>query len=355
MALITLPSVLLWPGNIGTGGNAGTGNSAILTAAGHYYAGVFPAREPMTISHISFRTSGPVTGTTPAVTVSVETVDATGFPSGLWPGSGSVVSGTLVANTDVVVALSTPTNTIPIGSIFAVKLAFSAGTSIPIAHMSNLSMPCQTSLPYYITATPTATKNALNSATAQLGIGSSATTFYQVLGTFPFTAWTAGAFNNSVTGAKRGMKFTIPFDCRCTGMRFNSLATTGDYRAVLMTGDASPSELASASFVGPQNAVSSNGVNMCLFSTPVNLSRGGSYRVVIEPSSATNVTFTTATFPANEKTGSPGGALTQYTAYTGTWADDATKLVSMDIIIDKIDDGTGTGGGGGGSSEVIGS
>lgn len=348
--LVLLPSPIIWPGIVGpiTTGSS-IANGATLTSAGHYYAYVFVAREDMVISHIGVR-YGTAVGS-PTVTVGIEAIDTTGFPVGSAGfGSTNATTGTITSNTYVLTALG-GSATIPKGTAFAVKMALASGTS-QIISLINAQNPAFTSnLPYIITNTGTPTRAIFGASAGLVALGSSSTTFYQVPGLIPATAVTAaGAFNNSVAGAKRGMLFTPPMDCRIVGMRWYGAGSTGDYTVAVF--DNSGNELSSSatSFDGDLYSGSGASTMTVYFDNPVTLAAGTPYRVSVEPTTTTNVNVGTIQLPSvNYRSSSPAGTAAQYTTFTtaGGWVDSATDTIPMmDIIIDQVDDGAGTGGGG---------
>lgn len=347
MTLVSLSSPIHWPGNLGsTGGSPGVGASSSLDAAGEYVSYVFVARENMVVSHVGFR-AGTATGS-PTAEVRIETIDpATGLPSGtLWATDTNLTTGTLTANTWTLQAL-TASATISKGSAFCVKIAYASGTNFTIGIFNNSNFFYQSNFPYIVNNTGTPTKTVMNNFAALLALGSSSTAFYQVYGSFPYTSTTGGAFNNT-NSAKRGMRFTLPMDCRIVGIRWYNSSSVGDYNAVIF--DDAGAELSSSStaFEGDLTAASANAAMTVFLDNPVIGSAGSTYRAVIEPSSATNVTVNAYVLPSADYLGAcPAGAMAHYTTFaTATWTDSATSTIPMmDILIDQIDDGAGSGGG----------
>lgn len=349
MTLVSLPSPIAWPGIFGSpGSNAAMGSGVTLTSVGHYQAFVFCAREDMTVSHVGFRAA--TASGSPTIEIRIETLDASGLPSGtLWATNTNATTGTITSSSDVLQAL-TASASITKGKIFCVKLALASGTSQSLQLTNNHSMHVTSSLPYYVTNTGTPTKNIFNSSAANLALGSSSTTFYYVPGALPITTGTSGAFNNT-NSAKRGLRFTPPFPCRAVGVRWYNGNSSGDYNAVLFNDAGTELSSSSTAFDGDHNAASANAGLTVYFDNPVTLSAGTTYRVAIEPSSATNVVVYTITMPSASYMGAtPAGAAAHYTTYaSGSWTDSATnQLPLMDILIDQVDDGAGSGGGGGG-------
>lgn len=349
MALVTLPSPIAFPGLLfGPYGTPTLGTLVTVTAAGHFGAAVFSAQEDMTITHVGFQ-PGAVVGS-PTATVSIETVDTTGVPNGLWATNTNGTTGTLVASTWTLQAL-TASATITKGQVFCVKIAYTSGTSIVIQHLSNVQSGIHVhgNLPYVVTNTGANSKAAMANMVC-LALGSSSTTFYNMLACMPVTAIANNTFNNT-SSAKRGLKFTPTMNCRAVGVRFYKSNSSGDYNIGLYTGDASGTELSSSSTAldgdYAVNAVGSSVI--AFFDNAVTLTAGTAYRVAIEPTSATNCNMSIITLPSVDYfSATPAKAAATVAAYSslvsGTWTDSTTQIPFMDVIIDQIDNGTSSGG-----------
>lgn len=356
MTLVSLPSPINFPGIVGkpTGG-AFFNTIASLTSVGHYQAVIFVAREDMVVSHVGVRL-GAVAGS-PTLTVTVETVDTTtGLPNGAGFGSSSGTTGTVTSSSNVLQALGASA-TIPKGTVYAVKFALASGTSAVIQGLGNTAYGGNSNLPYFANNTGTPAKAVVGTTTPTVAVGSSATTFYQADGSIPLSAVANGAFNNSTAGAKRGLLFTPPMDCRAIGIKWQNEAATGAFNAVLY--DNSGSELSSSSTAFGSTVQGTAYSTHVYFDSPVTLSAGTPYRIAIEPTSTTNVNVSTFTLvSADYRSASPAGTTAQYTTFTtaGGWVDSGNEAILpvMDVILDQVDDGAGTGGGGGGQRVISG-
>jgi hypothetical protein len=315
-----------------------------MTSAGHYLAYVICAREDMTISHVGFRT-GAAAGS-PTVEVRIETVDASGMPSGtLWATNTNVTSGTISASANPLQAL-TAAASITKGQVFCVKVAFASGTSLIIQNLSSLAALFTNSLPYSVANSGTPTKAIIGAGI--LALGSNSTTFYNVPGFLPVTTYSGNAFNNT-NAAKRGLRFTPPMNCRAIGIRWHNSNASGDFNAVLYDDGGTELSSSSTAFDGDHNSGSANATITVYFDNTVTLTAGTAYRIAIEPSSATNVNVGTYTLPSSDYfSGTPARSNAQYTTFaSGSWTDSTTQLPLMDVILDQIDNGSGSGGGGG--------
>jgi hypothetical protein len=354
MTLVSLPSPIGYPGIVYSfPASATLGTVATIDAAGEYVSYIFSAREDMVISHVGFR-AGTSTGS-PNVIVSIEGVDTSGLPDGAATYGGSASAATLVSsNTNPLIALGGAA-TVTKGQVFCVKIAYSSGTSQIIQDLGNAaSMIGATGLPYRVlnTGTPTKSTNANNPLIA---LGSSATTFYNVPGTMPISNLAGAAFNNT-NSAKRGLKFTPPMNCRAIGLRFWAVNSTGDYNAGIYDVTGAGVGGSVTAFDGDQNSNGTGGITYVYFDTPVTLTRATAYYAAIEPSSATNANMPVYTLPTSDYfTATPAGSTAVYSAFaTSSWTDSTTQLPFLDVIIDQVDDGTGSGSGGGGQRVISG-
>lgn len=349
MTLVSLPSPIAWPGlvTVMSGGPFITG-AATLSSVGHYFAEVFVAKENMTISHVGVR-AGTATGS-PTLEVRIETLDSSMLPSGtLWATNTNGTTGTVTSNSDVLQAL-TASASITKGQVFCVKIALASGTSQVISWVGNIGpLPQSSNFPYTVINTGTPTKGTVAANCPTIALGSSSTTFYQVPGAIPANAAATATFNNT-NSAKRGLRFTPPMNCRAVGLKWFNNNSAGDYNAVLYSDAGAELSSSSTAFDGDASAVSGGGsVITVFFDNAVTLTAGTTYRVAVEPSSATNISFATITLPsANYRGASPAGTTAHYTLFaTATWDDTNTGVIPvMDVLLDQLDDGAGSGGGG---------
>jgi hypothetical protein len=344
MTLAALNGFVAYPGHCeAIGGVPAVQTDQTLTTAGtHYQALVSAAREAMAISHVGFR-SGAVAGS-PTVDCRIETVDASGNPSGtLWPSSGNGVTPTVAANTWILQALGATAN-IAAGQVFALMVKLNAGTSLVVQRLGNLRQSVM-NLPYEVT-------NVSGSAVKQRPVGykmliagSNAVTYYNILNAAALTTLT----NNTIaSGNARGLRFQVPFKCRCVGIRHYQGTGVGDYNAVMYDNSGTPVELSSSStaYPGVDSVANAGGNHYSFFDNPVTLNPGTWYRAVLEATTATAVNTYTATLPSALYRSSWAGGVNQHYTFrtSGTWDDTHTaEIPLMDILIDQLDDGAGGG------------
>ena len=342
MALASLNTALPWP-NIfdANNGTPSLSSGQTLNGAGEHESVVICAREDMTISHVGFY--GTSTGSAEA-DVRIETVTAaTGIPSGtLWAANTNIATGVITSGWNLYQL--TAAATITKGQVFAVKIAYSAGTSLVIRTTTGTFST--TNIPYTAYNVGADTKARII-APYWMALGSSATTFYQIKNLLPISTLNGASTFNNTNGARRGMRFQLPVKARCVGLRWWNSTAVGDFNAGIW--DDAGSELSSSStaFEGDNSAASGSAVVDVFFDNAVTLSPATWYRAAIEPSSATNLSTQTYTLPSlNYRSGWPCGTNCHYTSYaSAAWTDTATDtIINMDILLDQFDDGASTGG-----------
>lgn len=346
MTLVSLPSPISWPGNIGTIlGTPVLGTAQTLDAAGEFQGYGFIAKEDMTITHVMFR-AGTVAGS-PTATVSIEALDASGLPTGSAGfGSTNGTTATIVSNTTVLTALGA-TATITKGTPFCVKITYASGTSIITQNLgaNTVLIPGYSNQPFKVTNVSGSTVRSNLDQLPILALGSSSTTFYNVPGIMPLTSYNAGTFNNT-NSAKRGLRFVPPMACRAIGIHWFCSNSTGDYNAVLYNDAGTELSSSSTAFDGDTHFANANAATRVYFDNPVTLAAGTAYRIAIEPTSATNCNVSTYTLPSSDYYGAtPGGTTATYASFaTATWTDSTTQIPLMDVIIDQLDNGVSSGG-----------
>ena len=339
MALVPAHSRFSWPLSRFMPGAANPPNLTTwqtLDAAGEYASLVLQADQAMTVSHVAFR-NGTATGS-PTLNVRIETVDTTtGQPTGtLWAPNTSINTGVLASNAFGTYAL-TAAASIAVGDVFAIKLAYSSGTSVIVQQVTNVQQ--SSARPYYATSIGGTAAKAIASGLV-MALGSSATSFYEVPQLYPFSSVSFSAFNNA-SSAKKGARFKVPFRCGCVGIRISQGTAVGDFNIILM--DDSGAELANSSTAIDANRRLNTGFYplWLRFDNAVPLSPNTWYRAVIEPSTATNARIDYFILPSsNFQSAWPGGGDFYMTEFAApTWTDTVTQIPELDIIIDQLDDG----------------
>jgi hypothetical protein len=348
MTLVTLQRPFNWPGIIGSHGGNGLSMSGlgVMDAAGEYTAVVLCALEDMVISHVALHPTAAVGS--PTADIRIETVDAsTGLPSGtLWATNSNVITSTLVLNTTAVHALAAPA-TVNRGQVFCVKFAYNSGTNFQVGTVVRRVDPVTPVLPYIVLNTGTPSKSGVVAGTTAISLGSNSSTFYKIPQLLQVSSVGGGAFNNT-NGARRGLRFTAQFNCRCIGLLLFFNGAVGDYNIIMMNDAGSELSSSSTAFEGDLTNALQNGLTHVFFDNPVTLVAGTTYRAVLEPSTSTNSSLQTLVLAGVDfRSASPCGTFGHYTSYaSAAWDDSATATIPyMDLLLDQIDDGAGTGGG----------
>lgn len=341
MTLVTLANDLMYP-TWQCGGNV---QDLTLDAAGEYDSVIVRAREDMVISHVAWQVTN-VSGS-PTGTVRIESVDEdTGIPTGtLWGTNTNIVTGTLTNGTRL--DALTASATISQGDVFAVKFGYISGTSFRVQGRDIGASQGQ--FPYRVNNTGTPTKQNWQ-RTPIMALGSSSTVFYRRTRTYPPSAIFEPEFNptDDLTH-EHGMRFSLPFPCRCTGMLFVPQNHTGDFNINLYN-DAG-TLLSTGEHSGHQSFQANNQSLMheLHFDDSIALAKDTFYRIAVEAIEASVdvrvVGHTLAS--ANYMMATPWGAGNHATSFNGTVWDDAntSRQLIMGIIIDQLDDGAGAGGG----------
>jgi hypothetical protein len=172
------------------------------------------------------------------------------------------------------------------------------------------------------------------------------TTYPRISGMFPITTITTTNLASNTTPDERATKFVPPYDCKIAGGQV--MITTGswadgeDYDLVLY--DSGGSSLASVSVTG---GVGIAAPRVGLFSTPVTVAAGSTYRLAVKPTTTNAFQISQYTWATNARGNAPG--VTSWTADSstrtdaGSWTDDTATGHNIIPILSAVDDGTGAG------------
>lgn len=354
MALQTLPRPISYPGVNGV--NNSTGNftaGSTLDAAGEYYAYVGIATEDMSVTHVGVRTHT-ATGS-PTVEIRIEAIHATtGLLNGLIGTTTNVTTGTLTASDFSVHAL-TSTATIAKGTPYAVVFKYATGTTWALSRYP-AALTAQSVFPYVIANTGTPTKTDMGIYSFCIALGSSSTSFYKIPRTIPITNTAVSSSASTSTYDATGVRFKVPFKCRCVGFIHPNSGVAGrfDYGIYTGTNAASETEVSSSltTWFDTDILVGTGTFNTSTlyFDNAVTLSADTWYRLALWPTTSTSCGFIGFEYDdANLQAVGPGGNNWHFTrkALGGSW-DDSNTLVSpfLSLVIDQLDDGVSAGGGG---------
>jgi hypothetical protein len=168
---------------------------------------------------------------------------------------------------------------------------------------------------------------------------------YAAIGAMPFAgAQETGAYSVNTAGADEyALRVTVPFACRVAGIWHTFGTTAGAaYAAVLYSGTTA---LRSAAVPGG-HAGATNGVRSVYFSSGCAVAAGDTVRAAIRPTTGTSLTYRRYTLSAagsEQSLGVPQGTCESSRVDQGAWADTGTRLPSIGLILDRLDDGAGGG------------
>lgn len=342
MTMVNVGGWLAWPTEFSVNGGVFAYNSVLLDASGEKAANVFQVPKAGNIRKIWFRTSTITTGGD--LDCRIETVGSDGFPTGTLFAANTNAAKT-VANADdnvsLVSAALTADATVVAGDVIAVVLV------APVTFNGSIAQYNTNLKTLYGSARGA---NALSAAYAfsspyAITVEYDDGTYAPIPGIVPATNQATTNFNSGSAQPERGMKFTIPFKCRVTGAMVNvtQATNTATYDVILYDTDGS-TVLASTSVTKALRQTTANLAHV-LFSTPVTLTKGASYRLVMKATSVNNVGAIECTALAVATMGGfPSGDVAQLTIGTaGSWTETTTTRPLHSLMIDQVDDGTGTG------------
>lgn len=349
------PQIQGGPVSVGLGASAITFDSATDRLA---WVGRSPVTD--TLSVIYLRTGTVTTGCT--IDVRIETV-TNGRPSGtLWATNTNI--NVVVADTDDNVfktATLTAGASLNKGDEFAIVVTVASGT--PNMNFSGFPGGVNTSIT--LTHYPLMLQDTGGGTWAVPGtLGFNWIVQFTTAGVTPMmslgpvSAGTITAYNSATNPDERALKFAPAFTCRAAGIRaaiFN-VAAGGDFTLSLWdtSGTTDAGVLAQKSIDGDfALSTTQDGYVDLLFATPVTLTAGTTYYIGVRADTANNIglgelgnSSVTNAMRALHGTDSTMMLSTrEWTAGTaGAWTDTSTTIPLIYLIIDQLDDGTGSGG-----------
>jgi hypothetical protein len=326
----------------------------------------FQASSAMTVTGVKWLTGTVTVGST--VNVRIET-SSNGRPSGtLWATNTS--AAVVIANGDDTVwktATLTASATIAAGD--QVWVVFTHNTGSPnmvlLAYMSTLPPRV---FPMLVQDTGTGTYAGISGTPAMILLSSGASV--RVPGLMPYSSATLSAYDSADSPDEYACSFIPPMKSRCVGalLGLMNIAAGADFKVFLWDNSGATNTesnaLASASFDGDiPPATTTDGLWEVYWSSPVTLDAGSTYHVGVRAQTATANGVTVLVWnmaatgiPADAIDASPAGpdCVLKTRAWSaidpgtvGAWTTDATKQPAFRLLLDQVDDGTGTGGGGG--------
>lgn len=305
-----------------------------LTATTHRAAAAFQAPTSGSLSQVGFRT-GSVT-TAADLRVRVETIASDGNPSGTLVAAGAeqtVASASVTANTWIDVTLGTAP-TVSTGDLLYLVIDAPSGT--PNLNISRTSGGVSYALPFTNLFTTLWARSESSRPVMAVMIGGSWRTVPQ---TFPVATISTTSFNSGSTPDERGNKFTMPVDAQVDGA-WVALNTTGGGACDIVLYDSSSTVLASQSI--PASFPTLNAPHLVMFDSAVSLAKNDVCRIVLKPTSVTNVALPHRTFPDATRAALMGGDFHRTTRVDGgAWTDTTTARENIGLMISQVHDTSG--------------
>lgn len=317
----------------------------LIDASTEKAAGVFMAPKTGTISKVGFLTKTVTTGVT--VDVRLETVSlVNGDPTGTLLGTNSNGTQVILDADDDTWFTTTLTTGVAVtkGDLLAVVIANAGAGNMNIA---NASIDRPSNFPYTDLFTAAWVKDVdIPVFSLEYDDGS----YAHSPGVWPISAKPGTSFNTSSSPDERGLIFQMPFPFRVTGCWHHAdIDAAADL--VLYDSDGTTA-LETVSLDKDVRIGTSPRIFFLLFSGEQSLSANTNYRLVLKPTTTTNIRSeafdvdAAAIMDAFE-----GGQKFHHTERTdaGAWTETTTRRPFMGLIIDGFDDATG-----GGAASILG-
>lgn len=318
-----------------------SGNSVVLDNAADRIAWIVKAPKTGSIDRISFRT-GTVT-TSESVSVGIYTVDASGDPtSTAYGGMTAGAQATLAANTTYEVTLGTAASA-TIGDTIAIVVQFTSAVG-NLQIISNWSGGATSVFPYCDNNTAAAWAKVAGGAVPTVSVRYSDAAYYGV-GGLPACNGAGQSFNTGSTPDEIGNIINVPFACRVWG--FWLVADIDNAADVVLYDTNGTTVLRTVSIVPAERTGTGTGLYYMPFTTTQDLAINSSYRIVLKPTTGSNVQIQRMTvLAAGHMDMAPLGQECYETsrADAGAWTNTTTQRVSIGLLIDGLSDNVGGGG-----------
>lgn len=325
----------------------GMQTGSTLDAVGEYVAFIIKIPKTGTLKKIGFHT-GTVT-TADTINVRIETVsDSDGLPTGtLYDASGTGSQESPSAQTAYWVAINGSSGiSVTKGDIVAIKFILDyVDGSLQIWHtVSYVNVTNHASFPYVVTYLGGASSKVTSMALS-LALEYDGEIVPMPNAILPASS-SADTFASNSNPNHRGLSITPPFACRAVGVwAYLDIDAAAD---LVLFGSDGATALQTISLPDPDIRGSTSAApQYYLFTTAQNLVKGSKYRIVLRPSTTSNVSGQYNSFTDDGSLKAidqmPLGQNAVYTTCNGTpaneasWTDDATKRSCMGLLIDAVD------------------
>lgn len=313
----------------------------LLDAASEKAAYIIQAPKTGNVSKVAWRTNVVTTGAT--LDIRLETLNASGDPSGTLFGTNTNGSHVLADTDDSKVNVTTLTAAAAVtkGDKLAVVIVN------PATGFGNFNVAAfqdaDADFPYSDHFT---TAWAKAKASPCVGLEYSDGSYAVISNCYPIDSNPATVFNSGSAPDEIGIIFQLPVPVRVTGCWiWCDLDAAADVK--LYNSDGS-TVLLSRSLVGAEDAATTMGLMLFYFSSTATLAKATNYRLTLVPTTVTNVGLQEFTVNAAAVMDAfSGGQAIHRTQRTdaGAWTQTTTQRPFMGLILDGLDDGVGAGGG----------
>lgn len=322
---------IYWPDLSAT---SGLFTPMLIDAVGEKAAFVFGAPKAGVIDRVGFHI---MTLTTPGtLNVRLETLDASGQPSGTLVATGASFSYVPSAVGWQEVVLTTPL-TVTDMQVFAVVIELATAGNISVSRMTGVN---QFNFPYSALYTGTWAKSNLAGVVA---VRYNDGDWPYNAGLWPISSMGATTHSAGNATSEFGNKATLPFGCQVEGLWGGMGSNQGNGVVLLYAADGS-TIITFAGFDGAQQASSNNTLRVFPFPDPVILDPGQTVYPIIRATSSTVIGARWLGWNPGVVSAVPGGDLMRRVtrAVGGTFAEVADSRYMLGFVISGIHDGVPT-------------
>ncbi len=356
MTLVTIPKTVMpriWYGS-GTIGLA-TGNGPSLPANGDKNAIIFSSSRSGDITKILWTTGTVIAGGD--ITVRVETIDTSGYPTGTLWGTNTSATVTVLSTDDGMTFETTLTAaaTVNAGDIFAVVFsrnsAYTGGGLRTLPSNSGANTGCP-----YTCGFASSAWSIYSALNLSVGLYYDSFGYEDSLVNKKGNTVTSNTYNNTSTPDVYGNVMSLPYNCEIVGVQC-WIDADGDYDIVLFDTDGA-TPLRTITIDADTPTITGAGASTYYFDTPYTYTANSELRLCAVPNGASNVSlgaivYTSAVIAESDF---PGMVIYKTSAKDPNditdWTDDDTIVMTISFVLSKIDDGAG---GGSGNSFIFGS
>lgn len=331
MAVTSFSATWLYPWAVRASNNSLGAVSQTLDASGERTIAVLRAPATGSITAVVIRSGATVTSSGD-VTVRLESVDAsTGDASGSLLAANTSGTVTVAATNTFYTATLTAAASVTKGDVIAVVVEWVSGNFLIAGTTSGQTA---SNFPYGET---NVSGSMVKNATPPILALSYGGTYYEQTGTLPSFATNLTAIGTGTTPDELGSIFVAPAAFQ-VGSLWAYCDADGDLDVVLY--NAANGTVASVSFDKDIRFSTSGGLMVAPLASPVTLTSGDTYRVVVKPTSATTLAPYSITVSAAAVLDTlPGGQTWHRTERTdaGSWTETTTQRVMTGIGVTGID------------------